>query len=100
MHALSDPTRLAIVAHIATVDGDNCGDIGEEIDLHKCDGLAPYRADPEVRASSGTVFVNVQAQPVVRCAGTNSVRTLPDCSTRVARCHPPDGDRAIGRVSR
>lgn len=55
MHALSDPTRLAIVAHIATVDGDICGDIGEEIDLHKSTFSHHYRVLREAGLTLTTV---------------------------------------------
>lgn len=55
MHALSDPTRLAIVAHIATIETDVCGDIGTEIDLHKSTFSHHYRVLREAGLTLTTV---------------------------------------------
>jgi DNA-binding transcriptional ArsR family regulator len=44
MHALSDPIRLELVARLAeNVDGENCGDVGDGIDLHKSTISHHYR---------------------------------------------------------
>jgi DNA-binding transcriptional ArsR family regulator len=43
MHALSDPVRLEIVARLADSDGENCGGIGDGIELHKSTLSHHYR---------------------------------------------------------
>lgn len=43
MHALSDPVRLEIVARLADTDGENCGGIGDGIDVHKSTLSHHYR---------------------------------------------------------
>lgn len=55
MHALSDPTRLAIVAQLAATDGDVCGDIGTELDLHKSTFSHHYRVLREAGLTLTTV---------------------------------------------
>ena len=55
MHALSDPTRLLIVAQLAATDGDVCGDIGTEADLHKSTFSHHYRVLREAGLTLTTV---------------------------------------------
>ncbi|HEY4453164.1 MAG TPA: metalloregulator ArsR/SmtB family transcription factor [Pseudonocardiaceae bacterium] len=55
MHALSDPTRLAIVAQLDEVERDVCGDIGTEIDLHKSTFSHHYRVLREAGLTLTTV---------------------------------------------
>ncbi|MEV8632208.1 metalloregulator ArsR/SmtB family transcription factor [Streptosporangium sp. NPDC051023] len=43
MHALADPVRLEILARLAESDGENCGDIGSGIDVHKSTMSHHYR---------------------------------------------------------
>ena len=55
MHALSDPTRLAIVAQLDEVERDVCGEIGTEIDLHKSTFSHHYRVLREAGLTLTTV---------------------------------------------
>ena len=55
MHALSDPTRLAIVAQLDEVERDVCGEIGTEIDLHKSTLSHHYRVLREAGLTLTTV---------------------------------------------
>jgi DNA-binding transcriptional ArsR family regulator len=55
MHALSDPVRLEIVARLAGSDGENCGGIGSEIDLHKSTLSHHYRVLREAGLTRTTV---------------------------------------------
>lgn len=43
MHALSDPVRLELVACLACDEGENCGDLGRNIELHKSTLSHHYR---------------------------------------------------------
>ncbi|GAA3438403.1 ArsR/SmtB family transcription factor [Kutzneria kofuensis] len=43
MHALSDPARLAIVAMLASTDGEICNHAGTDLDLHKSTISHHYR---------------------------------------------------------
>jgi DNA-binding transcriptional ArsR family regulator len=55
MHALSDPARLEIVARLAASDGENCGDIGSGIELHKSTLSHHYRVLREAGVTLTTV---------------------------------------------
>jgi DNA-binding transcriptional ArsR family regulator len=55
MHALSDPVRLEIVARLAGSDGENCGGIGSEIELHKSTLSHHYRVLREAGLTRTTV---------------------------------------------
>ena len=55
MHALSDPVRLQIVARLAATDGEQCGDIGSGIDLHKSTMSHHYRVLREAGVTLTTV---------------------------------------------
>ncbi|MFD0890808.1 ArsR/SmtB family transcription factor [Streptosporangium algeriense] len=43
MHALADPVRLEILARLARSEGENCGEIGSGIDVHKSTMSHHYR---------------------------------------------------------
>jgi DNA-binding transcriptional ArsR family regulator len=55
MHALSDPVRLEIVARLADTDGENCGGIGDGIDVHKSTMSHHYRVLREAGVTLTTV---------------------------------------------
>lgn len=55
MHALSDPVRLEIVARLADTDGENCGGIGDGIDVHKSTLSHHYRVLREAGVTLTTV---------------------------------------------
>ena len=67
MHALSDPARLRILGRIAAAeDGEPCGDLAEDIDLHKSTVSHHYR----VLREAGLTRTEVEGRSrVVRLRG-------------------------------
>ncbi|WP_214414950.1 ArsR/SmtB family transcription factor [Sphaerisporangium fuscum] len=55
MQALSDPVRLEIVARLVDSDGENCGDIGCGIDVHKSTMSHHYRVLREAGVTRTTI---------------------------------------------
>jgi DNA-binding transcriptional ArsR family regulator len=55
MHAMSDPVRLEIVARLADSDGENCGGIGDGIDVHKSTMSHHYRVLREAGVTRTTL---------------------------------------------
>jgi len=55
MHALSDPVRLQIVARLAASDGELCGHIGSDIELHKSTMSHHYRVLREAGVTLTTI---------------------------------------------
>lgn len=55
MHALSDPIRLRLVACLACDEGENCGELGQDIELHKSTLSHHYRVLREAGITWTTV---------------------------------------------
>ncbi|NKY32567.1 helix-turn-helix transcriptional regulator [Nocardia speluncae] len=55
MHALSDPIRLQLVACLATDEGENCGELSQNIELHKSTLSHHYRVLREAGITRTTV---------------------------------------------
>ncbi|MGW5381362.1 ArsR/SmtB family transcription factor [Nocardia sp. NPDC003963] len=55
MHALSDPIRLQLVACLACDEGENCGDLSQNIELHKSTLSHHYRVLREAGITRTTV---------------------------------------------
>lgn len=55
MHALSDPIRLQLVACLAADEGENCGELGRHIDVHKSTLSHHYRVLREAGITRTTV---------------------------------------------
>jgi DNA-binding transcriptional ArsR family regulator len=80
MHALSDPARLEIVARLAASDGENCGDIGSGIELHKSTLSHHYR----VLREAGVTLTAVEGRTrVVRLRRDDLDRRFPGLLTAV-----------------
>ncbi|WP_282782206.1 MULTISPECIES: helix-turn-helix transcriptional regulator [unclassified Nocardia] len=55
MHALSDPVRLQLVACLACDEGENCGELSHNIELHKSTLSHHYRVLREAGITRTTV---------------------------------------------
>lgn len=55
MHALSDPIRLQLVACLAADEGENCGELSQNIELHKSTLSHHYRVLREAGITRTTV---------------------------------------------
>jgi DNA-binding transcriptional ArsR family regulator len=92
MNALSDPVRLEIIARLARTGGENCGDINDDIDLHKSTLSHHYR----VLREAGLTLTTIQGRTrVVRVRRRDLDHRFPGLLDAVlaATGFPPDPAR-------
>lgn len=89
MHALSDPVRLEIVARLADTDGENCGGIGDGIDVHKSTMSHHYR----VLREAGVTLTTIEGRArVVRLRRDDLEARFPGLLTSVLAALGRTGD--------